>query len=122
MYCKIIFFFGYWYYSWLKYLFTFQKQSFRKNIKNKINIKTKDKIKDEKLQDNINREAAKMSVLSLGKIDKYDYLTGKEIFPSDQSRIKKQSKFIYSPLGKTNTKNWWLRKKNIEALKPITQI
>ena len=46
-----------------------------------------------------------MSVLSLGKIDKYDYLTGKEIFPSDQSRIKKQSKFIYSPLGRTNTKN-----------------
>ena len=86
-------------------MFTFQKQSFRKNIKNKINIKTKDKIKDEKLQDNINREAAKMLVLSLGKIDKYDYLTGKEIFPSDQSRIKKQSKFIYSPLGKTNTKN-----------------
>ena len=87
-------------------MFTFQKQSFRKNIKNEINIKADknliDKIKDEKLQDNISREAAKMSLLSLGKIDKYDYLTGKEIFPFDQSRIKKQSKFTYSPLGKTN--------------------
>ena len=34
-----------------------------------------DKISDEKLQYNINREAAKLSALSLGKIDKYEYLT-----------------------------------------------
>ena len=32
-----------------------------------------DKIKDEKLQDVINREAAKISALSSGKIDKYEY-------------------------------------------------
>ena len=35
-----------------------------------------DKIKDEKLQYNINREAAKISALSSGKIDKYEYLKG----------------------------------------------
>ena len=35
-----------------------------------------DQIVDEKLQYNINREAAKISVLSSGKIDKYEYLTG----------------------------------------------
>ena len=35
-----------------------------------------DKIGDEKLQYNINREAAKISVLSSGKVDKYEYLTG----------------------------------------------
>ena len=35
-----------------------------------------------------------------GKIDKYKYLTGKEILPSDQSRIKEQGKFIYSTFGK----------------------
>ena len=35
-----------------------------------------DKIRDEKLQYNINREAAKISTLSSGKIDKYEYLTG----------------------------------------------
>ena len=34
------------------------------------------KIKDEKLQHDINREAAKLSALSSGKIDKYEYLTG----------------------------------------------
>ena len=37
---------------------------------------TDDKVRDEKLQYNINREAAKISALSSGKIDKYDYLTG----------------------------------------------
>ena len=46
-----------------------------------------DKIKDEKLQYEITREAAKVSALSSGKIDKYKYLTGEEILPSDQSRI-----------------------------------
>ena len=46
-----------------------------------------DKIRDEKLQDNINREAAKMSPLSSGKIDKYEYLTGEEILPSDKKRV-----------------------------------
>ena len=35
-----------------------------------------DKIKDEKLQHDISREAAKISALSSGKIDKYEYLTG----------------------------------------------
>ena len=38
-----------------------------------------DKIKDEKLQYDINRKAAKISALSSGKIDKCDYLTGEEI-------------------------------------------
>ena len=37
---------------------------------------TDDKIRDEKLKYNINREAAKISSLSSGKIDKYEYLTG----------------------------------------------
>ena len=36
-----------------------------------------------------------------GKIDKYEYLTGKEILPPDQGRIVEQEKFTYSPLGKT---------------------
>ena len=35
-----------------------------------------DQIIDENLQYNINREAAKISALSLGKINKYEYLTG----------------------------------------------
>ena len=38
-----------------------------------------EKIRDEKLQYDINREAVKISLLSSGKIDKYEYLTGEEI-------------------------------------------
>ena len=37
-----------------------------------------DKIRDEKLQYEINTVAAKISALSSGKIDKYVYLTGRE--------------------------------------------
>ena len=59
-----------------------------------------DQIKDEKLQYDTNREAAKMSALSSGKIDKYEYLTGEEILPSNQRQIIEQAKFTYSPLGK----------------------
>ena len=59
-----------------------------------------DQIKDEKLQYDINREAAKISALSSGKIDKYEYLTGEEILPSNQKQIIEQAKFTYSPLGK----------------------
>ena len=59
-----------------------------------------DQIKDEKLQYDINREAAKISALSSGKVDKYEYLTGEEILPSNQQQIIQQAKFNYSPLGK----------------------
>ena len=50
-------------------------------------ITTDDKIKDEKLQYDTDREAAKIPALSSGKIDKYEYPTGEEILPSDQSKI-----------------------------------
>ena len=58
------------------------------------------KIRDEKLQYDINRETAKISALSSGKIDKYEYLTGEEILPPNQQKIIEQAKFTYSPLGK----------------------
>ena len=59
-----------------------------------------DQIKDEKLQYDIDREAAKISTLSSGKLDIYEYLTGEEILPSNQQQIIQQAKFTYSPLGK----------------------
>ena len=43
-----------------------------------------DQIRDEKLQYDINREAAKVSALSSGEIDMYEYLTGEVILPSNQ--------------------------------------
>ena len=57
-------------------------------------------IRDEKLQYDINREAAKISALSSGKIHKYEYLTGEDILPSTQQQIIEQARFNYSPLGK----------------------
>ena len=63
-------------------------------------MKTNDQIRDEKLQYHINREAAKISALSSGKIDKYEYLTGEKIFLSNQQQIIEQAKFTYFPLGK----------------------
>ena len=59
-----------------------------------------DQIRDEKLQYDINTEAAKISALSSGRIHKYDYLTGEDILPSNQQQIIEQAKFTYSPLEK----------------------
>ena len=59
-----------------------------------------EKIRDEKLQYNINREAGKTSVLSSKKIDKYEYLTGEEILPPDQKRVIEKAKFTYYSVGR----------------------
>ena len=67
-------------------------------------------IRDEKLQYDVNRDAAKISALSSGKIHKYEYLTGEDILPSNQQQIIEQAKFTYSPLGKAFEK----QKKRIE--------
>ena len=59
-----------------------------------------DQIRDEKLQYDINREAAKISALSSGKIHKYEYLTSEDILPSNQQQIIEKARFTYTPLGK----------------------
>ena len=59
-----------------------------------------DQIRDEKLQYDINREAAKISALSSNKFNKYEYLTGEEILPSNQKQIIEQAKFTYSLFGR----------------------
>ena len=82
-----------------------------------------DQIRDEKLQYDINREAAKISALSSGKIHKYEYLTGEDILPSNQQQIIEQTKFTYSPLGKAFEKQIKTiedqSKKQIDALKVL---
>ena len=80
-----------------------------------------DQIKDEKLQYDINREAAKISILSSGKNHKYEYLAGEDILPSNQQQIIGQAKFTYSPLGKAFEKQIKTiedqGQKQVEALK-----
>ena len=70
-----------------------------------------DKVKGEKLQYDINREAAKISALSSGKIDKYEYLTSEEILPSDQSGKIEQATTTYSPLRKAFKKQLKIKDK-----------
>ena len=62
-------------------------------------------IKDDKLQYDINEEAAKISVLSSNAFNKYEYLTGEEILPSNQKQTIEQVKLTYSPLGKAFAKH-----------------
>ena len=82
-----------------------------------------DQIKNEKIQYDINIEAAKISILSSGKIDKYEYLTDEEILPSNQKQIIEQDKFTYSPLGKAFDKQTKIienqRKNQVNALKSL---
>ena len=67
-----------------------------------------DKIRDEKLQCDMNREAAKNILLSSGKIYEQEYFTGEEILTPYQSRVIEQAKFTYSTIAKAlekQTKN-----------------
>ena len=54
--------------------------------------------------------------MSSWKIDKYEYLTGREISPSNQRQIIEQAKFAYSPLGKAFEKQ---TEKHVGALKSV---
>ena len=55
---------------------------------------TDDQIKD-KNYNMILREAAKISALSSGKFDKYEYLAGAEILPSNRKQIIEQDNFNF---------------------------
>ena len=80
-----------------------------------------DQMREEKLQYDINREAAKISDLSSNDIFKYEYLTGEEILPSNQKQLIEQAKFTHSPLGKAFEKQTkpieGQGKKQVDALK-----
>ena len=82
-----------------------------------------DQIRDEKLQYDISTEAAQISALSSNKIDKYEYLTGEDILPSNKQKIIEQVKFSYSPLGKAFEKRIKTIKdqgeKQVDALKDL---
>ena len=58
------------------------------------------KIRDEKPQYDIDKEVTKISALSSGKVDKYEYHTGEELLPPEQRRAIEQATFPNSPLGK----------------------
>ena len=74
-------------------------------------MKIDDKIRDEKLQYDINREAAK---ISSGKVNKNKCLTGEEILPRDQGRLIEQAKFAYFQLAKAFEKNKKNKKNDLQ--------
>ena len=84
---------------------------------------TNDQIRDEKLQYDINREAAKISSKSSSNFGKYEYLTGEDMLQSNQQQIIKQARFTYSPLAKAFEKQIKTiedqGKKQIDALKVL---
>ena len=84
-----------------------------------------DKIRDEKLQYNIDRQAAKKSALSSWKIGKYESLTGEEMLLTDQKRVIKQAKLTYFPLEKKfeiQTKRLKRKEeKQVKALKALME-
>ena len=53
-----------------------------------------------RVQCDINKEAVKISALSSGKIDVFEYFTGEEILPFNRREITEKAKYAYSPLGK----------------------
>ena len=75
------------------------KKNLLKRI-SKIIMASDYKIRDEKIQYDINNQAPKISALLSGKTDKHEYVTGEEILPSNQSQVVKQAKFTYSPFEK----------------------
>ena len=86
-----------------------------------------DQIRNEKLRYNINREAAKISALSTGKIHKYEYLTGEDILPSNRQQIIEETKFTYLGKGfekqiKTIEDQGEKHVKDLEDLKPKEQM
>ena len=61
-----------------------------------------DKIRANKAQYDLDREAAKISALSSGELEKYEYLTGEDL--AYKPDVIQKAKFEYSPLGKVFSK------------------
>ena len=59
---------------------------------------------DDKLQQEINKDTAKIAALSSGRINKYEYRTEEKILPSGLSHVIGQAKFTYFLLGKKTSK------------------
>ena len=83
---------------------------------------TDNQIRGEKLQYDVNRETAKISAWSSGKMTSMT-VTSKEILPSNQRQTIEQAKFAYSPLVKAFEKQTktieYQGKKQTDALKDL---
>ena len=83
---------------------------------------TDDKIRDEKRQYDINREAAKISAFTSDKIDKYEYLAIQKILPTNQSQVIEHAKLTNFSLGKASIKQTKQYVDDIKTLNPSNKI
>ena len=88
-------------------------------ITDQIKILNKKIIQNEAQYD-LDRKAAKISALSSNNLDKYEYLTGKDL-GLKPSTIE-QARFEYSPLGKIFNKNLSENDKKEGLLKRLENI
>ena len=79
-----------------------------------------DKIRNEKLQHDINRAIAMISALSSVRKKKYEYLKSVEMLPTQQYEIAEDTIFFYSPVGKvlekTNKDDWRVGEKQVNVI------
>lgn len=79
-----------------------------------------DKIRNEKLQYDINRAIAMISALSSVRKKKYEYLKSVEMLPTQQYEIAEDTIFFYSPVGKvlekTNKDDWRVGEKQVNVI------
>ena len=68
-----------------------------------------DKIKSNKAQYDLDRQAAKISALSSGELEKYEYLTGENL--GYKPDVVQKAKFEYSPPGQIFNKGLHVNKK-----------
>ena len=78
------------------------------------------KIKGNKVQYNLDREAAKIYALLSGELEKYEYLPGEDL--GYKPDVIQKAKFEYSPLGKVFNKGLDQSDKKEELLKRLKNI
>ena len=84
-------------------------------------IKTLDnKIRSNQAQNDLDRQNAKISAISSGELDKYEYLTDEDL--GYKPDVVQKAKFEYSPLGQVFNKGLEKDEKEVGLLKRLKNI
>ena len=78
------------------------------------------KIRSKQAQYDLDRQNAKISGLSSGELDKYEYLTGEDL--GYKPNVVQKTKFEYSPLGQVFNKGLKIDEKQVRLLKRFKNI
>ena len=78
------------------------------------------KIRSNQAQYDLDRQNAKISALSSGELDKYEYLTGEDL--GYKPDVVQKAKFEYSPLGQAFNKGLKTDEKQVGLSKRLKNI